>query len=89
MENLALEVLRTVVPPLMGGAFGLILAHFRSKRALDACLKAKKACNDEVHCLRSEISDLKTAVLVAQARIVGLEAELDKRLRAVEGRDAS
>lgn len=85
MVEIAAQVLTSTLPIALGGVFGLILAHLRSKRALEACIAAKKACNDEVHCLQNKISDLETAVFTAQARIVGLEAELEKRLGAIEG----
>ena len=91
MVEIIVQALSDALPAILGGIFGLILAHLRSKKALDACLTAKKACNEEVHCLKTEISDLKTAVLVAQARTVGLEVELEKRvgrLERLEGSDS-
>lgn len=76
-------------PPTLALVGGLVWLYLRSSRALKASEAAKKACNDEVHCLNIRISDLETAVLTAQARIVGLETELETRLRAVEGKSAS
>lgn len=74
------------LPPTLALVGGLIWVYLRSKKALDTCTKAKEACNDEVDCLQARIVALETAVLTAQARIVGLEAELEKRLSAIEGR---
>ena len=77
------------LPPMLALVGGLGWLYFRTSKALKVSEAAKRACNDEVHCLLIRISDLETGVLVAQARIVGLEAELDKRLRVVEGKSAS
>lgn len=77
MVEIAAQVLSSTLPVALGGLFGLILAHLRSKRALKVCQEAKMACNDKVHALEA-------ALTVAQIRIVALEREFDLRLKALE-----
>lgn len=88
MEDLLIRVIECVVPALVGGAVALVVARFRLQKALNAALAAKKACNDEVHVLQNQISCLRSALFVAEARIAALELEFDKRLRAMERPDA-
>jgi len=95
MEDLLIRVMEIVIPALVGGAVALVAARFRLQKALNAAISAKKACNDEVHklhrethYLQNQLSCLQSAVFVAQARIVGLETELEQRLHALEEPDA-
>jgi len=83
------QAVLAVLPPLSGALGGLILAHFRSNRALKACREARKACNDELHALKSDYSTLKGHLLRAESRIAGLEGEMERRLRPLEVKDAS
>jgi len=90
------ELVNMGFPPALALAGGLVWLYIRTSRALKeaqealaSCEKARKCCNDEVHDLKDKISALETAVLIAEARVVGLEVELEQRLGAVESKNAS
>lgn len=90
------ELVNMGFPPALALAGGLIWLYMRTSRALKeaqealaSCKLAKQGCNDEVHRLQDKISDLETAVLNAQARVVGLETELERRLKPLETKNAS
>ena len=90
------ELVNMGFPPALALAGGLVWLYIRTSRALKeaqealkSCQLAKQGCNDEVHRLNAKIDDLETAVMAAQARVVALEFELEKRLKAVEDKNAS
>lgn len=90
------ELVNMGFPPALALAGGLIWVYIRTSRALKeaqealaACELAREGCNDEVHRLNTKIDDLETAILTAEARVVGLEVELERRLKVVEDRNAS
>ena len=66
--------------PMLALVGGLVFVYLRTSRALKesraalkSCKLAKEGCNDEVHYLQNQISSLKSAVFVAEGRIVALE----------------
>ena len=90
------ELVNMGFPPALALAGGLVWLYIRTSRALKeaqealaSCKLAKQGCNDEVHRLNVKISDLETAVLTAEARVVALELELEQRLGAIESKNAS
>jgi len=90
------ELVNMGFPPALALAGGLIWLYIRTSRALKeaqealaSCKLAKQGCNDEVHRLKDKVSVLETAVLTAEARVVALEVELERRLKAVETKNAS
>jgi len=79
--------------PVLAGIVAFVAAKWASgkamekaletaDKALETCNTAKDACLELLHTLRDEVTSLKTAVVVAEGRIAGLEADR-------EGRDAS
>lgn len=90
------ELVNMGFPPALALAGGLVWLYIRTSRALKeaqealaSCKLAKQGCNDEVHRLKDKVSVLETAVLTAEARVVALEVELERRLKAVETKNAS
>lgn len=90
------ELVNMGFPPALALAGGLVWLYIRTSRALReaqialaSCEAARKCCNDEVHDLKDKVSVLETAILTAEARVVGLEVELERRLGAVESKNAS
>ena len=82
------EVVISVAGPAAGGILGALAGRFSSNKALKACEKARKACNDKVHVLENRAEYLGSQIFFSQARIAGLETELDKRISALESRNA-
>lgn len=83
------EVLISIAAPASGAILGALAGRISSNRALKECEKARKACNDRVHVLQNRTETLRSAIFVAQARVAGLETELDKRIAALERKNAS
>jgi len=90
------ELVNMGFPPALALAGGLVWLYIRTSRALKeaqgalaSCRLAKEGCNDEVHRLQTKISDLESGVLSAQARVVALELELERRLGDLESKNPS
>ena len=90
------ELVNMGIPPALALAGGLVWLYIRTSKALKeaqvalaSCKLAKQGCNDEVHRLQNKISDLESDILSAQARVVALEFELERRVGAIESKNAS
>ena len=88
------ELVNMGFPPYLALAGGVIWLYIRTSKALKeaqaalaSCKLAKQGCNDEVHRLHIKISDLESGVLSAQARVVALELELERRVGDLESQN--
>ena len=78
----AINALVGILTPILSALGAWWMAKLRVKKALDACVAAKEACNDEVHKLEDTIGMLKIAVIADKAEILALQNALEAHKNA-------
>ncbi len=76
------DLLSALGTGIVSVALAYLVARMRAQKALDACVAAKEACNDEVHRMKDKVGMLQIAIIADKAEILALQNALEDHKNA-------